>query len=190
MQKTKVLSTLEEIKAFSDPYRLKIIEYMGNCGRAKTVKEIADALNETPAKVHYHMKKLEKSGIVEIEYTKEINGIIAKYYRLSANNYTIENSALKGPASGVIKGQTARLISLMYDSSKSVIINKINSDESINPNASQISSATVYLNKEEAAELKKYLSSFFEKHEKKDEGKSPHHLFISLMELDNEDNNI
>ncbi|MGL5244429.1 MAG: ArsR/SmtB family transcription factor, partial [Sarcina sp.] len=80
------LTTLEQIKAYSDPYRLKIITFLRNNREAATVKEIADFFGEVPAKVHYHIKKLEKAGILELVRTKEIKGIIAKYYYLTAES--------------------------------------------------------------------------------------------------------
>lgn len=63
------LTTLEQIKAYSDPYRLKIITYLRNNQESATVKEIADFFGEVPAKVHYHIKKLEKAGILELVKT-------------------------------------------------------------------------------------------------------------------------
>jgi len=89
VDKIRDLNTENEIKIFSDPYRLKIIKTIKEIGRSTTVKEIADKMNEVPAKVHYHLKKLEKIEVLELDYTKEINGIIAKYYRLTADAYRI-----------------------------------------------------------------------------------------------------
>ncbi len=38
-------------------------------------------MGEVPAKVHYHVKKLESAGILKLQHTKEINGIVAKFYQ-------------------------------------------------------------------------------------------------------------
>lgn len=89
------LTTLEQIKAYSDPYMLKIITYLRNNQESATVKEIADFFGEVPAKVHYHIKKLEKAGILELVKTKEIKGIIAKYYYLTAESFNIEGNQIK-----------------------------------------------------------------------------------------------
>ncbi|WP_211745817.1 helix-turn-helix domain-containing protein [Paenibacillus sp. Marseille-Q4541] len=85
----KVLTTMEEIKTYSDPYRLKILHVFRRFGKPATVKEIADELGELPAKVHYHVKKLEKIGLLSLVDTKEINGIIAKYYAVFSGEIEI-----------------------------------------------------------------------------------------------------
>lgn len=56
----KVLSTIEEIKIYSDPYRIQIMNMFNRQGRPSTVKEIADQMGEVPAKVHYHVKSWRK----------------------------------------------------------------------------------------------------------------------------------
>lgn len=57
--------------------------------RPMTVKEIADTLGEVPAKVHYHVKKLESIGVLYIKQTRVINGIVAKYYDFTADTITL-----------------------------------------------------------------------------------------------------
>ena len=72
LETVKKLTTVERIRAFSDPYRLQIISTLRNFKRPATVKEISDEMGETPAKVHYHVKKLEKAGILVLVATKYI----------------------------------------------------------------------------------------------------------------------
>lgn len=62
--------------------------------KPSTVKQIADEMGDVPAKVHYHVKKLEMAGILRLNHTKEINGIIAKYYEPTAKTYKIENQEI------------------------------------------------------------------------------------------------
>ncbi|PQP89629.1 helix-turn-helix domain-containing protein, partial [Paenibacillus sp. AR247] len=54
---TKELSTIEEIRIYSDPYRLKILSCFQKADQPMTIKDIADKLGEVPAKVYYHAKK-------------------------------------------------------------------------------------------------------------------------------------
>ncbi|WP_108722212.1 ArsR/SmtB family transcription factor [Gorillibacterium timonense] len=86
----KILSTIEEFKAISDPYRMQIIQLFGSAKKPQTVSELAVQLGDSPAKVHYHIKKLEKAGIVSIVETKEVNGILAKYYRPTAESFHVD----------------------------------------------------------------------------------------------------
>nr|WP_262372376.1 hypothetical protein [Sutcliffiella horikoshii] len=56
-------------------------------------------LGNSPGSVHYHIKKLNYGGLIEIVKTKEVGGIIEKYYKakskwFSANSTDIIDSAL------------------------------------------------------------------------------------------------
>lgn len=90
MEKEKILSSLEEIKVISDPFRLKILFLFGEDHTPLTVKQIAVKMEEVPAKVHYHVKELERIGVLEIVETKEKSGIIEKYYLTTAENFRVE----------------------------------------------------------------------------------------------------
>lgn len=74
------LTKPEEIEIYLDPFHSKILRTIKNENRPMTVKEIAAALGQSPAMVHYHVKKLESIGVLFINYTKIVNGIVAKYY--------------------------------------------------------------------------------------------------------------
>ena len=88
--KTRVITTDEELKIFSDPYRMKIIRtYMSN-GVPLTVKQCADYMGEVPAKVHYHVKKLISINVLELDHVEVINGINAKYYYLPKPYFTVK----------------------------------------------------------------------------------------------------
>lgn len=92
MQYEKVLSTLDEIKTFSDPFRLKILLCFGDDNEPMTVKQMSVKLGEVPAKVHYHVKELERINVLEIVDTREKSGILEKYYLPTAENIRIDKS--------------------------------------------------------------------------------------------------
>ncbi|WP_300348053.1 helix-turn-helix domain-containing protein [Clostridium sp.] len=173
------LTTLEQIKAYSDPYRLKIITYLRNNQESATVKEIADFFGEVPAKVHYHIKKLEKAGILELVKTKEIKGIIAKYYYLTAESFNIEGNQIKKEVKQVYKSQILNILSEYYDTSKEQTI-KIISDKVDDGNAESsigFNYKNIYLSDEEFVEFNKEIRDIVRKYEKKEEGKTPCHVF-------------
>lgn len=86
---TRTISTEEELKIFSDPYRLKIINVFQENEQPLTVKGCADIMGEVPAKVYYHVQKLIRIEILELDHTKIINGIKAKYYKLVKRRFNI-----------------------------------------------------------------------------------------------------
>jgi hypothetical protein len=92
MEKEKLLSTLDEIKTISDPFRLKILLLFDEDDTPMTVKQMAVKLEEVPSKVHYHVKELERVGVLEIVETKEKSGIIEKFYLPTAETFKVEKS--------------------------------------------------------------------------------------------------
>jgi len=88
MEKEKVLTSLEEIKVFTDPFRMKILFALDE--EPLTVKQLADRLGEVPSKVHYHVKELERIGVLEIVDKKEKAGIVEKYYFPTAERFRVE----------------------------------------------------------------------------------------------------
>ena len=47
-------------------------------------------LNEVPSKVHYHVKELERIGVLEIVETKEKGGVIEKFYLPTAEIFKVK----------------------------------------------------------------------------------------------------
>ena len=89
-EKLRVIKTDEELKIFTDPYRMKIIETFRENEEPMTVKQVADSLGEVPAKVHYHVKKLLKIELIELDHIEIINGINAKYYKMPYSEFRVE----------------------------------------------------------------------------------------------------
>jgi hypothetical protein len=86
---TRIISTREELKIFSDPYRMEIINTYRSKEKALTATQCANLMGEIPSKVHYHIKKLLKINILTLDHVKVINGINARYYKLPKPNFTI-----------------------------------------------------------------------------------------------------
>lgn len=85
-----VITTNEQFKVFADPYRMEIIDIYIDKSVPLTVKMVADILGEVPAKVHYHVQKLLKIGVLELDHIKVINGINAKYYKLTKTSFKFD----------------------------------------------------------------------------------------------------
>jgi DNA-binding transcriptional regulator GbsR (MarR family) len=90
--KEKILSSLDEIKTISDPFRLKILFLFDEDNTPITVKQMAVKLEEVPSKVHYHVKELERVGVLEIVHTKERAGIVEKFYLPTADVFKVERN--------------------------------------------------------------------------------------------------
>lgn len=90
MEEQLLLETEEQIKAFTHPYRLKILQALRDYREPATATDIARLLGDGPGKVHYHVKILERAGIVHLVDTLMINGILARKYEPSAEHYIIK----------------------------------------------------------------------------------------------------
>ncbi len=92
MKEVLVLKDLEQIKAVSQQYRLEILEAFDSS--AKTAKQIAEIMDEPHGRVNYHIKMLEKVGIIELieEVTKF--GVVEKYYAPVAYKLIIDSNAV------------------------------------------------------------------------------------------------
>ncbi|UZJ78125.1 MULTISPECIES: ArsR/SmtB family transcription factor [unclassified Fictibacillus] len=89
MQEIYYLEDAEQLKVISDPLRLKVLWEI--IDEAKTGKMIADILEAPAPKIHYHLKELDRVGLITVEKTEEKNGIIQKFYRPIARNFSVEN---------------------------------------------------------------------------------------------------
>lgn len=149
---TKELTTLEEIKIYSDPYRLQILNVLNKMDRPATVKEVADKIGDVPAKVHYHMKKLERIGLVKIVSTKEINGIIAKYYEPFVGTVKIKRGADSDEPviKELIRSETNKLLSELFDQNRDRFFKNMSQDGEA---TSMLTNTTLYMSEDEAREL-------------------------------------
>lgn len=75
------------LKALSEPLRLSILQYLME--QPATLSQLGRLHEAHPAKIRYHLKLLEKAGLVMLESTKVVGGFVEKYYRASAKAYTI-----------------------------------------------------------------------------------------------------
>jgi hypothetical protein len=112
-----VLSTYADINVFVNPFHTRIMRLMKKKHEAMTVKEIADAMREVPAKIYYHVKKLEAIGVLYIKYTKQVNGITAKYYDFAADTFAFSVSD-KDPQADLVRSLMMREYGQYFDEAK------------------------------------------------------------------------
>lgn len=182
------IETDEEIKIVSDPYRMKIISTFSRMNRPSTVKEIADNMGEVPAKVHYHVKKLLSIDLLELDHTETINGIIAKYYKLTADRFEIK---YKEEDQVNVKNLDSRLRVVMtvidgfkqdfYDMYEIRKKNKVKGESG----KAMISQENIYVTLEELEDFYREIEGFMESHrEKKSEEQREFSLFTGYVQKD------
>ena len=190
------LSTIDEIKAYSDPYRMQILNCFHDMRKPATVKQVADKMGEVPAKVYYHVKKLEKYGLLTLVNTEVINGIVAKYYEPGAKYINIDNDKIDNATKKVFENEVQKVIHHNFIKAENNFMDSIKKLEKFDEKDKEkrikggtLSIDTVYVSDEEIVELKNYLADFMEKHSQKCNGKTPYQIFntiVNMEEIDKE----
>ena len=88
------ISSLDQMRAIADDLRIRIFDRLTR--QAMTVTQLGDALGVAPAKAHYHVRELERVGLVKLVETREKSGILEKYYRAVARDIAVSPGLLRG----------------------------------------------------------------------------------------------
>jgi len=164
LPETYDIENIEQMRALADELRLRIIELLVQ--EPKTATQIGDALDVAPAKAHYHVRELERVGLLKLVFTREKGGILEKYYRAVAKNIAVPGAILQRTppdevlaaaneiAQQAIAGflRAARVAIPMLDPAERVL---------------GIGGASLWLTREEAAEFFKELGALFERHQQR-----------------------
>lgn len=136
----RILKTSEEIKIMSDPLRLTIYKTFHKFGRPATAKEVADELGLAPAKVHYHVQKMLSIAILELDHTQEINGIIAKFFKVTADSFVIDYSNISDKVKNSVYSKSENLYLSIFndfrDKFLSSLRNKVKNNNTISTDRS------------------------------------------------------
>lgn len=84
-----VVNNLEQIKALSSPYRIKIIETFDN--KPASAKDISVRMGEPHGRVNYHIKTLAKVGILKLVDVSVKQGVVEKYYMPVAESIVLDS---------------------------------------------------------------------------------------------------
>lgn len=85
-----VLDDLDQLRALSDPLRLRILEALA--GRPRTTKQVAELLEEKPTRLYHHVDALESAGLVRLVHTRPKRGTLEKYYQAAARRFRADSS--------------------------------------------------------------------------------------------------
>lgn len=85
MQEFLLLKDSAAIKALGHPLRLQLLEQL--IAEPASVQQLADRLGHVHAKLFYHVKELERNGLVEVVGENLINGITERFYRATARAF-------------------------------------------------------------------------------------------------------
>ena len=90
------VETIEQVRAMADELRVRIIKQL--VLQAMTVTQLAELFGEAANKLHYHVRELERVGLLKKVETREKGAILEKYYRAVARDINIPKPLLSSIA--------------------------------------------------------------------------------------------
>lgn len=182
MENVRKIETDEEIKIFSDPYRMRIINAYIKAGKPMTVKGVADLMGEVPAKVHYHVKKLISIDILRLDHTEVINGITAKYYILTTDSFRVayQNTS---DQKALFDSTTNMMLSVVDEFKTDIVSNaefiKSHSSDEKDDNNAFFTKEALNLSAEDYENFETELSQLYKKYRTdKQEGQETYDFFV------------
>ena len=156
------IENIEQLRAIADMLRLRIFEILQQ--KPMTVTQLGEELGEAPAKVHYHVRELEKVGLLRLVETREKGGILEKYYQPIAREISVEKSLLSAPPDEAL-AMTGSLLNQMKDGFQGAFREALKQKDT-KPRVS-LSYTRLYLTSEEQEQLHKRIAELIKPFEVK-----------------------
>lgn len=89
MQDVLYIDDVEQAMALLKPLRIELLKQMD---RPRTCPELAEQFGESPQKIYYHVKTLERAGLVEKVGERRVRGTVEGSYQARARSYWLAPS--------------------------------------------------------------------------------------------------
>lgn len=188
------LDSEERIKAFTHPYRMRLLNALRQHARPATATELARSLGDGPGKAHYHMRLLEAAGIVSVVRTELVNGIIARYYEPAARHFVVQPGLGSADEDGTLRDELSRMIARRFKAGLKAFLERTmmeagdeaeGAERGVRPGqAASVRRAFLYdqlvhCDDEAWQELRSYLDEFAAKYAAAGQGRRARRLFIA-----------
>lgn len=87
MRSGMTLESVEQLRALAHPVRQRILRLLAH--QCLTNKQLASLLDESPARLHFHVRELEEAGLIELVEERPKGGVVEKYYRATAQHFQL-----------------------------------------------------------------------------------------------------
>lgn len=92
MKQTFLLTRLDQLRALSDPLRLRLVEAL--VVRDASVAELAKAVRVPPTRLYHHIDLLLEAGLIEVVERVRRGGAEERRFRAAARSYSLDGSLL------------------------------------------------------------------------------------------------
>lgn len=181
-----IASSEEELQVLSSPQRQRIFKILQSEGVPMHGKEIGDRLGVKAASAHYHLKKLEKIGVIKQSHTQVINGITARYYEVMVDSVILSEDFLEATDDGLAK-QKMLLIHNTFNANRDAFIRSLHQSMQQEQTGDLVENRLhlaldfrLYLSGEDAELLQKDIDELFAKYASPAAGKNPHSVWLSI----------
>lgn len=103
----------KELKLIAEPIREFIVGAL--VPRARTVADLARELRCPPTRLYHHVQRLVAAGLVKVERTELVSGIVERHFRATAQQFLLDRAAF-----GRGKGDAGleAILSFVFDQSR------------------------------------------------------------------------
>jgi DNA-binding transcriptional ArsR family regulator len=108
-----VVSDIQTLKAVAEPLRMRLLLDLEE--GPKTVKELAGSLDVPQTRLYYHVRILERHGLMRVASTRMVSGIEERRYETTASNWTLAPSLMADPA-------VSDLLKAMFDLTRTELV--------------------------------------------------------------------
>jgi DNA-binding transcriptional ArsR family regulator len=103
-----LIEDMDELRAITNQLRFDILECL--IAGEMTVKEIGAALGVEPNNLYYHIRELERVGLIRVVRQDVVAGIIQKHYRAIAHYFRLSPALLHPDKSSANEGTGVQFV--------------------------------------------------------------------------------
>lgn len=180
-RRTVTISEREQLDVYLNPQRQRILHEMAVAARPVTCKQLADRLGISASTVTHHMKRLEAIGVARLDHTEQVRGITARYWTAPPASVDIHMDR----ADDLREEKTVLadfIHQRVYDAFRSYALSDgPERDRAAGVEAGELRTGFVYLDEDEARELKEIIVKFLESRERPREGAIPWEFSLTCL---------
>lgn len=178
MRERYEIGTVEQLRAISDMLRIRIVGLLEK--RAMTATQLGEELGLAAAKVHYHVRELEKVGLLQLVETREKGGILEKYYQPIAHEIAVSKALLSSQPDELQTAFRELLDQIAHDFLQALRQRKEPENPQV-PDGLSIYLEHLYLTREELHSLLDQLGELIRPFENRRNIEGEHEIHFSLL---------
>lgn len=179
------LETIEQLRAISDALRIRIIDLLSR--QPMTVTQLGERLGIAPAKVHYHVRELERVGLLRLVETREKGGVLEKYYRTVASDYRVPPSLLRSAPPDEVLAVVTNMLNVMTSGLLRAVESQLRDLETRDDLHIAIGDDTVYMTDGEVREVMRQIGELLKPYEEPRGGEGERQHTVAYFAYPNED---